>query len=709
MRPIFALALVSVVCFVFTNTFAQTKQDISTQSTAAGSANAGRYSLVVSAAGQASPINESRVGRYVLFSGYLFTLDQAVANRPPALTAALANQTLVVGSLPFTRNLQDFFSDPDGDALSFSASSSNMLAVEVTIVDSTLEVAPVGIGSTTITITAFDGRGGFKATGLIVTVISGQISEPVIVEPPTLGASITLTINPPQNFQATLRQLFYRFGGEQNYRALDLAAAGNQLAAAIPAAPDSQMIRGIEYYISLSDGLVAVTFPAENARQNPAIIRVQVAQLDFQLSLQPRTHKMISVPLDLENPAIDAVLLDDYGRYNVLPRQWRIFRWENDAYTEHDDIVAQFIPGNSFWLITREAAVFDVENGLSANSAQPAIITLPLGPGWNQIANPFAFPVDWNGVAKSGLVEEPRFFIGDNQYVTQTILQPWEGYFVFNNEDFPVTLTFPAVETQNSPQTIAPPGFNLGRNDYVLKMAATIPGTKFTDNQNYLGIVENTVAGTDRFDYHEPPPIGDYLRLSILAENEAFAGNFKPLVDRGEKWDVELASTLPNPEITILLTESGKLPAGFEKFIFDQDFRTAVAINGDRFIARWTPEFPTRRFKIILGVKEFAEENADGISLVPLEFALEQNYPNPFNPETTIRYRLDKPGAVRLEIYNLLGQKVRTLLDQTQNAGEHLIKWDGQDDTGRAVSSGVYLYRLQSGESVATRKLALIR
>jgi hypothetical protein len=112
---------------------------------------------------------------------------------------------------------------------------------------------------------------------------------------------------------------------------------------------------------------------------------------------------------------------------------------------------------------------------------------------------------------------------------------------------------------------------------------------------------------------------------------------------------------------------------------------------------------------VVLGTKDFAEENSGGIALVPLEFALEQNYPNPFNPETTIRYQIHKPGTVKLEIYNLLGQIVRTLVDQSQNAGEHLASWDGRDDAGREVSSGVYLYRLKSGDLLATRKLALIR
>ena len=100
---------------------------------------------------------------------------------------------------------------------------------------------------------------------------------------------------------------------------------------------------------------------------------------------------------------------------------------------------------------------------------------------------------------------------------------------------------------------------------------------------------------------------------------------------------------------------------------------------------------------------------ADAATAMPLEFRLSQNYPNPFNPETGIHYQLASSSNVKLEIYNMLGQKVRMLVNAHQNTGEYQVKWDGCDETGAAVSGGVYLYRLTAGEFVATRKMLLIR
>lgn len=94
---------------------------------------------------------------------------------------------------------------------------------------------------------------------------------------------------------------------------------------------------------------------------------------------------------------------------------------------------------------------------------------------------------------------------------------------------------------------------------------------------------------------------------------------------------------------------------------------------------------------------------------VPQNTMLISNYPNPFNPLTTIRYRIPQEGKVFLKIYNALGQEVRTLVHGVQPAGEYRVNWDSRDKHGQAVSSGVYIYRLQCGSSVVSGKMLLIR
>ncbi|MFQ5824727.1 MAG: FlgD immunoglobulin-like domain containing protein, partial [bacterium] len=101
---------------------------------------------------------------------------------------------------------------------------------------------------------------------------------------------------------------------------------------------------------------------------------------------------------------------------------------------------------------------------------------------------------------------------------------------------------------------------------------------------------------------------------------------------------------------------------------------------------------------------------------IPQTFVLHQNFPNPFNPSTEIQYQLPSRagefvGKVRtfLKIYNLLGQEVRTLVDEEKAPGYYKVIWDGKDNIGRGVTSGVYIYRLQSGDLVDIKKMVFVQ
>jgi hypothetical protein len=91
------------------------------------------------------------------------------------------------------------------------------------------------------------------------------------------------------------------------------------------------------------------------------------------------------------------------------------------------------------------------------------------------------------------------------------------------------------------------------------------------------------------------------------------------------------------------------------------------------------------------------------------KFNLLQNYPNPFNPETVIRFALPHRAHVILKIYSVLGELVRTLLDELESAGHYSVAWDGRDVRGEAVASGVYFYQLQAGNKVLTNKMLLVQ
>jgi len=94
---------------------------------------------------------------------------------------------------------------------------------------------------------------------------------------------------------------------------------------------------------------------------------------------------------------------------------------------------------------------------------------------------------------------------------------------------------------------------------------------------------------------------------------------------------------------------------------------------------------------------------------IPISFSLKQNYPNPFNPQTIIEYQLPKNCEVEIAVYNILGQKVRTLVKEFQKTGQHRVEWDSKDEKGEDVSSGIYFYRIKTPEFSQAKKMVVLR
>jgi Zn-dependent metalloprotease len=121
-----------------------------------------------------------------------------------------------------------------------------------------------------------------------------------------------------------------------------------------------------------------------------------------------------------------------------------------------------------------------------------------------------------------------------------------------------------------------------------------------------------------------------------------------------------------------------------------------MSIFSDEFLF-WSDTFSVFIYKDPTGLTE-------SYITIPIEFALQQNYPNPFNPSTMINYQLPMISDVELSIYNLLGQKIKTLVSERQEAGSHQVEWDAS-----GFSSGVYYYKINAGEYQAVRKMILVR
>ena len=596
------------------------------------------------------------------------------------------------------------------------------------LVSGTPGVLPPG-ASLTVVMCFAPGRVGAHVDALDIGSTAGDVS--VALQGNGLAPTVTVTLPPDapmadedaevdvstdEGFDPTESRLFYRRGGEEEYQQEDLeeaAAAGKQAAftGVIPA--DFVTERGVDYYVRLSDGRTTITFPETDPSENPAHVRVRVDALTSTATATPETFRMVSVPLVLDEAEAASVLVDDYGEFDIT--RWRLFRWQSDGgvYGEFPNLGATFTPGTAFWLITDEGGAFDVGSGLSVDASEPFRLTLPSG--WSQISTPFAFAVPWDRVEATGEVEAPVAYDGVSYQYDQTALQPWEGYFVFNTEPSPVTLTIPPVEAGAVAGKHASAGSISASGAYTLRLVAELPDYGLHDSQNVLGLADAATDGRDDMDRAEAPPIGDYVRLSIVDEGERFAANFKPAQGDGQRWEVDVTAAIESEAVAlrrhvrIRLVEQGQLPEGFRLYVIDRDYDTPVQLEANAFAVTLSTDEPARHFSVIVGTEGFAATHSDGVPLTPLTDHLEQNYPNPFNPETVIAYQLGRRSRVVLDIYDGLGRRVRTLVDAEQTTGRHEVVWDGRNDAGRHVASGLYFYRLRAGSFNATRAMTLLR
>jgi hypothetical protein len=163
-------------------------------------------------------------------------------------------------------------------------------------------------------------------------------------------------------------------------------------------------------------------------------------------------------------------------------------------------------------------------------------------------------------------------------------------------------------------------------------------------------------------------------------------------------------------QICAYLGVDEKLTDGLVEFIFyyhdgkgQQGERKTIRMANSRFNVKYA------NGNVKYPYFDISITNQDMDNAAPLLFNLGQNYPNPFNPSTTISYQLPAAGPVRLDIYNVRGQLVRTLIDAEQDAGYHSVIWNGKDNRGQSVASGVYFYRLSSLTQTLGKRMLLMK
>lgn len=236
-----------------------------------------------------------------------------------------------------------------------------------------------------------------------------------------------------------------------------------------------------------------------------------------------------------------------------------------------------------------------------------------------------------------------------------------------------------------------------------------------------------TITSAGAFSYTPPATSGRTNLITVVVSDGSLTDTAKATVTVNHKpvyvTRIPLTLTTASQGNIVAFTARAKDPDGFAlQYTYKVNGAVVKGPGTDStYSARFTDAHGTAKKVVALWKSQanFSDSTTWDFTVtdvevdpfgIPKEFALGQNYPNPFNPTTTIRFDLPKEAPVTMEVYNVLGVRVRTLMaGETVSAGHHSMMWDGRDDNGNAAPSGVYLYRINANDFHASKKMTLLK
>jgi hypothetical protein len=288
---------------------------------------------------------------------------------------------------------------------------------------------------------------------------------------------------------------------------------------------------------------------------------------------------------------------------------------------------------------------------------------------------------------------------GGASNLTQTVALPFT-FKHYGNNFSQVRISTDGWVALGSGSQIAPVNYPLPRTDDINNMVAAFWDDLFSTEPQEVGkLLYYSDVNNHRFiiEWSEVGHFDDYTNketFEIILLDPAYYNS-----QTGDGEIICQYKKVTEPGSSTIGIENNSEDIGLQ-YVYDEQYSVTASELRDNFAIKFTTNGPT----VVSVENEFDTED-----LLPQEYALYQNYPNPFNPETIIRYDIPESGFVTLKIYRIDGQLVRTMQDSHQSQGRYEKTWDGKNDFGNKVSSGVYFYQLGAGSFVQTKKLILLK
>jgi hypothetical protein len=408
--------------------------------------------------------------------------------------------------------------------------------------------------------------------------------------------------------------------------------------------------------------------------------------------------------------------------------------WDNGAassyfvqYTNAADSTFFVKEGRGFWVLQRGPwSLSDSVKMMLPDTT--GTLRVRLHAGWNIITNPFPFALAWAQVERANNITAPLYaFTGSGFDAQPSAFQSGVGYYFDNDTTtgglsslvipyggaLARTTTASSLGAASLASLLQTVDSSSWRVDVALDHAGVSAGGG--DRAAWFGVAAEARAGRDRFDFHKPRTFGAlsqviFDRPGWDSTRRAFASDIRPTVRAVEEWTLQVQTpgkALQQVAHTLRFSNIARVNERLAVYLVDRaharyhDLRTASAYQ-------FTPAGATTEFSVLVGDPAEVQKELERVG--PKTFALDQNYPNPFNPATTIAVNVPSTANISVKIYNILGEEIRTVQEGPVSAGRYLFRWEGNNNHGALVGTGVYLCRMTvAGGPAFVRKMLLVK
>jgi hypothetical protein len=447
---------------------------------------------------------------------------------------------------------------------------------------------------------------------------------------------------------------------------------------------------GLEYYFTAVD-------PSNNKARSPSGATKYYSYINYATgssSTNPAlpslpsggdvgNWKVISIPYQLADPAVTTIF-NELGTPDKSA--WRLITYKNQsAWAEYPSDFTTIKQGTGYFINVKNSGSILIEGASSPNYTKESPFTVNLNSGWSEIGNPYPFAVTWTEVlAASNLVSSgPTLKTFNGTYTAATALNAFEGGFVFNSGTSPVTLTFPITAAASGGRKAAQERTDLDGEEWVAPIALTIDG--ITSDLGGVGMNPLASKSVDNFDDVTPPRFIDFLEMNF-PHPEHFAKNLdRDVVPTQSEytWDFSVDSNLKG--LATLSWDNTAFGNGNKDLIlFDEALQQPINM---RELSRYQFDpNESKTFKVYFG-----DNMMDKIK--PSKVFVGKAYPNPTAGIAAINFTLPESNAdynVNLEIFDIMGNRVSTVVNKNFRAGFYSSEWDSSLSNS---SNGMYIFR----------------